>query len=332
MDKNFIASSTKYIPETTPVTLKEVNRVEILTLIDNYVDVLLESTDIVTRPPLSKGKQIPTDTLLAEHGLSLLVTVYQDKNKHSIILDAGYTEVGLMHNLEGLEVDLGSIEAVVLSHGHMDHTGALYAILDTMPRQMPLVVHPHAFLSHRYFKIDNNRKLRFPQTLIRSKLKDLGVEILDRKKPTLLADDTILVTGEVERVTSFEKGMPNAIMEQDGKLVKDPIADDQSLVILLKGKGLVVISGCAHSGIINTILCSRNLTGAEKVHAVLGGFHLSGSAFEPIIGETVLELKKFSPEVLVPMHCTGWKAIQRFSNEFPASFILNSVGSHFVLS
>jgi 7,8-dihydropterin-6-yl-methyl-4-(beta-D-ribofuranosyl)aminobenzene 5'-phosphate synthase len=136
----------------------------------------------------------------------------------------------------------------------------------------------------------------------------------------------------VERVTDFEKGLPNAQMERNGKIEKDLILDDQALVINLKGKGLVVIAGCSHAGIINTILYAGKITGVEKVHTVLGGFHLSGPIFEPIIEETIKEFKKMAPEVLVPMHCTGWKAIQRFSDEFPSSFVLNSVGSRFTLS
>ena len=113
---------------------------------------------------------------------------------------------------------------------------------------------------------------------------------------------------------------------------KDTIADDQSLVINMRGKGLAVISGCAHAGIINTVLHARKITGVERVHTVLGGFHLSGPLFEPIIEETIGELKKMAPEVIVPMHCTGWNAVNRFAQAFPDSFVLNSVGSLFNLS
>ncbi len=314
------------------VTLKEVDRVEILTIIENYVDVLLENTDVVTRPPHAKGGEIPTDTLLAEHGLSLLITTYQGQKRHRILFDTGYTKIGVPHNLELLEVDTKGIETIVLSHGHMDHTGSLYQLLDKIPNRIPLVFHPDAFMSPRYFGLDDGRRLLFPQTLVRADLEDRNVELLAKKTPTLLSDDSVIVTGEVERVTKFEKGLPNALMERGGKLEKDPISDDQALVINLKGKGLVVIGGCSHAGIINTILYARKMTGIEQVYAVLGGFHLSGPSFEPIIEETINELKKMGPEVLVPMHCTGWKAIHRFSEEFPSSFILNSVGSLYTLT
>jgi len=312
--------------------LRAVNRVEVLTVIDNYVDVLLTNTDVVTRPPLAKGGDIPSDALLAEHGLSLLVTVFEGEDSHKILFDTGYGQTGVPHNLTQLEVDLGEIEALVLSHGHMDHTGSLYEVLDRIEKPIPLVTHPDAFLSPRYFGLDDGRKLLFPQPLTRTKLKERAVELMENRAPTLIAEDMILVTGEVKRVTTFEKGLPNALVEKDGKLENDPISDDQALVIHLKKKGLVVISGCSHAGIINTALYAREIAETETIHAVLGGFHLSGPFFEQIIEDTIKELKQMKPEVVVPMHCTGWKAIQRFSEEFPDAFVLNSVGSKITLS
>jgi 7,8-dihydropterin-6-yl-methyl-4-(beta-D-ribofuranosyl)aminobenzene 5'-phosphate synthase len=141
-----------------------------------------------------------------------------------------------------------------------------------------------------------------------------------------------MVTGEVERTTTFEKGLPNALVERDGKMEPDTIPEDQSIVINLKGKGLVIISGCAHAGIVNTIRYAQQMSGISNVHAVLGGFHLTGAPFEPIIEQTLDELIMVAPEIIVPMHCTGWKAIQRFSEVFPAAFVLNSVGSKIALS
>ena len=314
------------------VSLKEIDRIESLTVIDNYVDVLLTNTQIVTRPPLSKGGDIPSDTLLAEHGLSLLVTVYQGEEKHTVLFDTGYSKIGVPHNLEQLKVDLNELEGIVLSHGHMDHTGALYAILDKIPGTIPLVFHPGAFDGPRFFGLADGRKLLFPQTLVKEELLKRNVALMERKTPTPLAHEGILVTGEVERITPFEKGLPNAVLERDGKIEKDPIMDDQALVVHLKGKGLVVIAGCSHAGIINTVLYAQKLTGIERVHTILGGFHLSGPHFEPIIEQTIGELKRINPEVLVPMHCTGWTAIQRMSQEFPDAFVLNSVGSTITLA
>lgn len=315
-----------------PVALKMVDHVEITTLIDNYVDLLLPPSDIVTRPPIIKAGKIMADTLLAEHGLSLLVTVYQGETKHTILFDTGYTKVGVLHNMEQLGIDLEAIEAIVLSHGHMDHTGSLYAILDHLPGPIPLVVHPGAFHHPRYTRGPDGSLRQWPQTLIRDDLEHTNAKVIESKTPILIADDLVMATGEVDRTTGFEKGFPNALMEKNGETVQDPIADDQSIVMNLSGKGLVVISGCAHAGIVNTVEFARKTTGEQKIYAVLGGFHLTGPFFEKIHDETIQELKKMKPEVVMPMHCTGWKAIQRFAQEFTSSFILSSVGSKVTLT
>lgn len=318
--------------ENASVSLKTVDRIEVTTLMDNYVDLLLPSTDTVIRPPLAKEGKINADTFLAEHGFSLLVTVYQGEDKYTILLDTGYTKVGVLHNMALLGVNIEDIEAVVLSHGHMDHTGTLHAILDKLSHTIPLVLHPGIFQYPRYTRRPDGATSIWPRTIVKEDLINKNVDIIESKTPVCLADDMIMVTGEVERTTPFEKGMPNALMEQDGELVHDPIIDDQSIAMNLNGKGLVVISGCAHAGIINTLMFAQKTTGQEKIHAVLGGFHLSGPFFEKFHDPTVDALKKIDPEVLIPMHCTGWKAIQRFQKEFPESFVLNSVGSKIMLS
>jgi 7,8-dihydropterin-6-yl-methyl-4-(beta-D-ribofuranosyl)aminobenzene 5'-phosphate synthase len=315
-----------------PESIQPVNRVEITVLMDNYVDVLLENTDVVARPVFRKGDEISRNTVVAEHGLSMLLRVSRGNESHSILFDTGYTEIGVPHNLKELEIDLSGIEAIVLSHGHMDHTGALYPILKKLSRPMPLVVHPWGFHSPRLLKWPDGRIDRFPDTLVKEDLKKQGCEILESQEPVSLAGGMILVTGEIERTTPFEKGFPLAKIIRDSELIPDPIRDDQAVVVHLRGKGLVVISGCAHSGIVNTVLYSRKITGIKPVYAILGGFHLSGPLFEPIIEETITSLMEIGPKVLVPMHCTGWKAINSFSESFPDAFILNSVGSKFVLS
>lgn len=311
--------------------LQTVDRVEILTLMDNYVDVLLGNKDRVTRPLHVRDGIIEENALLAEHGLSLLITVYRGKKTDTILFDTGYSAVGVLHNMAYLGIQPEDLKILVLSHGHMDHTGSLYPLIERMAKPMTLVVHPHAFVHPRYIQMPDGEKRQFPRTLVRDKLIKEGVDIQESTTPVAIADGMVLVTGEVERTTSFEKGMPNAFYIKDDKPIPDPIWDDQSLILNVKDKGLVVISGCSHAGIINTVLYAKKITGVETVYALMGGFHLSGSFFEKIIEETILEMLTLNPEVIVPMHCTGWTAIHRFSDAFPDAFVLNSVGTNIVL-
>ncbi len=163
-------------------------------------------------------------------------------------------------------------------------------------------------------------------------LKEEGAISIKSEKTSPIADGLICTTGEVERKTAFEKGFSWAEAKIDGNWIIDPFRDDQGLVVKVKGKGLVVISGCAHAGIINTVQYAKKITGTDKVHAVLGGFHLTGRIFEPIIQPTIDEMKKIKPDHIVPMHCTGWKAINRFAEEMPEQFMLNTVGTTYVFN
>ncbi len=310
--------------------IRPVERLEILVVVDNYVDLLLPDSRFISRMPVSTGQDIPRGTILAEHGLSLLISIITDNQRHSILFDTGYTDIFITNNMQMLKRDFSAIEAIVLSHFHMDHTGGLESVLRRCRRNIPIFVHPDAFVYPRYMELPNGETRFFPQTLIKEKNKKKGVDLIETEAPHLILNDLAIVTGQIDRVTDFEKGMPNTKIEREGRVEKDLILDDQAIVFHVKDKGIVVISGCAHSGIINTINYARKITGIDQVYAVIGGFHLSGPFFEPAIEPTISELKKLDLELLVPMHCTGWKAIKRMSDEFP-SFALSSVGARIVL-
>ncbi len=310
--------------------IQPVERVEILILVDNYVDVLLPGNEYVQRPALAKEGKIGTETLVAEHGLCLLITVHVDNESHSVLLDAGYNSFSVRHNCRLLDLTLDQVEAVVVSHGHMDHTGGLETLLEDAKKPLKVIVHPDAFLK-RHVDFPGKGRVTFPSVISRQNLKRLGAEVLKSVDPLCLANDTMLVTGSIPRVTSFEKGLPGALRESDGELVPDAIEDDQAIVVRLENRGLVVISGCAHSGIVNSVLRARDLTGESRVHAVLGGFHLTGPGTESLVSDTLTEMKAFAPEVIVPMHCTGAAAVRRIAEAFPDSFVTSSVGTKVVL-
>ncbi|WP_292378859.1 MBL fold metallo-hydrolase [Methanosarcina sp. UBA289] len=312
------------------LNIREADRLEVTVLVDNYTDMLVtESNDICKRPHLS----LP-HVFLAEHGLSCLIKVFSGVEEHTILMDAAVTPACFFNNAKLLKVDLSKLEAIILSHGHPDHFLGLVDLLkfihEKEGKEIPLFLHPEAFLERRI----NIPAVGVPSTmpaLEEAVLKASGAIPIKSKKPVPVADGLIYTTGEVERTTAFEKGFPWAEAKIDGNWVADPFRDDQGLVIKLKGKGLVVITGCAHAGIINTVQYAKKLTGMDKIHAVLGGFHLTGGIFDPLIQPTIDEMRRINPDYIIPMHCTGWKAINRFAEVMPEKFLLNTVGTTYVL-
>lgn len=305
--------------------LREADKLEVTILVDNYSDLLLlQSTEVIKRPMIP-----PPQAPLAEHGLSCLLRVYADSEEHVVLVDAGIAATCLFHNADLLKVDLSQVESVVLSHGHFDHFGGLPGVLNRTPEGTGLVLHPDAFLQRRLNVPTIPRPVEMP-ALDEEALTEAGAVLHRARKASTLASDLVLVTGEVERGTDFERGFPWAEAKIDGDWVVDPFHDDQGVAVKVKGKGLVVIGGCSHAGIINTVKHAQKAAQVDTVRAVLGGFHLTGPIFEPIIEPTIEAMKKIGPDYVVPMHCTGWKAINRFAKEMPGQFLLNSVGTTYV--
>lgn len=310
--------------------LREVDQVEILTLSDNYNDLTsLDSNETVTRAVPIKDMEVK-GSVLAEHGFSAVVKTAAGEETHEIFFDFGLSDVAVPYNVKSLGIDTSGIEAAVLSHGHMDHFGALVPVIESLPgKPVPLYAHPSAFKADRYLRIGDVR-IKFPPT-DRAAWERAGAEVVESAGPSLMAGDTILFLGEIERVTDFEKGMPNAYFEAGGEEHWDPIEDDTGIVINLRGKGLVVLSGCSHSGIVNTVAYARKVTGVDRLHLVMGGFHLTGPAFEAAIAPTIAGLKEMDPDFVVPTHCTGRKAIMAMEEAMPDKFLLNMSGTRLTL-
>ncbi len=305
--------------------MKEVDRVEVTILVDNYTDLLLlQGSKVVKRPVVP-----PPHAFLAEHGFSCLIKTADGTEENLLLMDVGISGTCLLHNAELLKVDLGKVEALILSHGHFDHFFGLNKVLNKVSKGIPLILHPEAFLNRRLNIAPLGVQVPLP-SLQENSLKEAGVEIRKIKEDSTLASRRVLVLGEVERGIEFEKGFPWAEAEINGSWVKDPFPDDRGVAVKMKNKGLVVIGGCSHAGIINTVKHAQKVAGEDKVHAVLGGFHLTGPIFDPIIKPTIEEMKKIGPQFVVPTHCTGWKAINEFAREMPDQFLLNSVGTTYV--
>lgn len=311
--------------------LPAVDRVEILTVLDLSLDLLMAGSDTVRRVDIAGTLGEGRSTLRAEHGFSSLVTVVQGDRKASFLFDAGMTKDSLLHNIDVLEVRPTDLQAIVLSHGHVDHVAGLMGLLSrTGRRRLPLVLHPDAFL-HRKIVLPDGREIVLPPP-DRTGIEQEGVEILEERGTSLLLGGLALVTGQIARTTEFEKGFPGHYAEVEGRWQPDPlIHDDQAVVLNVREKGLVVLSGCGHAGIVNVLRHATAVTGVERVHAVLGGFHLTGRVFEPLITPTVEALRRIAPKLIVPSHCTGWKATHEIARALPDAFVPNSVGTTFLI-
>jgi 7,8-dihydropterin-6-yl-methyl-4-(beta-D-ribofuranosyl)aminobenzene 5'-phosphate synthase len=312
------------------ISLKAVDRVEILSVMDNSIDVLMASTPLARRLKRDRDA-LSKPQLRAEHGVSMLVTTYEEDKKDSFLFDTGVTIDGVLHNMDVLEIKGNELHAVVLSHGHTDHTRGLMGFIKRYGRpRVPIVLHPDAYLKRKNVQPDGHESEHIPPS--RRDLEAEDVEIIEEREPTMVIGGRALVTGQISRTTPFEKGSPAQVAWIDGKWQPDPwIHDDQAIVLNVKNRGLVVLTGCGHAGVVNTLKCARELTGVNQVHAVIGGFHLTGPTFEPIISPTIQALKEFNPSVIVPQHCTGWKAMHLIAREFPTAFIPNSVGTTMVI-
>ena len=323
------------------IPLQPIDAVTISILADNLFDGLLTDQGPAKRPMLGpKMPRVSTplmlggdtfDAILAQHGFSAMVELTQNGREHHVLFDTGSTPDGMVENMRMLGHSPGNIETVVLSHGHFDHTTGLDGLARTLGRaNLPLMIHPE-FWNRRRLVIPGRDPFELPTTS-KFALQGVGFEIVEDRQPSFLLDGALLVTGEVDRTTAFEQGMPGQQALRSGEWEWDPlILDDQAILLNVRDKGLVVLTGCGHAGIINIVRYARKLTGIQQVYAIIGGFHLGGMTPEPIIQQTCAALADFDPAVIVPTHCTGFRAIHRLADLLPDAFIQSSVGTRFEL-
>jgi 7,8-dihydropterin-6-yl-methyl-4-(beta-D-ribofuranosyl)aminobenzene 5'-phosphate synthase len=322
-----------------PIHLEPVDEVVVTTLMDNTFDALLGAAPGVERASFSAGVAAAPQFeggatavgLLAEHGFAALVTVRRGDRSSTVLFDTGLSPYGLTTNAERLGVDWSAVQGVVLSHGHFDHAGG-FAGLAKATTTLPMTVHPGIWTQRRLAPPGVDPTLL--PTLSRRALESEGFEVIERRQPSLLLDGCVLITGEIDRVTDFERGMPPAHQALvDGAWVHDPLVlDDQALVVHVRDRGLVVLTGCGHGGAVNIARHALRLTGVPRLHALLGGLHLGGPAFEPIITPTVSALSALAPALVVPGHCTGWKAQHALAAAMPDAWVPGSVGTRYTVT
>jgi 7,8-dihydropterin-6-yl-methyl-4-(beta-D-ribofuranosyl)aminobenzene 5'-phosphate synthase len=323
------------------ITLEPVDGVEVTTLMDNSSDALLPDEGLVRRwglagtagplPVVPNGMALggrAVDFLRAEHGFSAMVDVRRGDRTRRVLFDTGISPDGLVGNIDRLGLPADSFEAIVFSHGHFDHVMGLDGLARRLgPRHLPVLLHPDFWLRRRI--VGPDRTFEFP-TPSRSAVEGAGFTVVEDRQPSFLLDGALLVTGEVDRTTDFETGMPSGHQAWlDGEWRHDRLVhDDQAIVVNLRDKGLVVLTGCGHSGVVNIVRYAKRLTGVDTVHAVLGGLHLRGGA---VVGRTVAALAEEGPAVVVPAHCTSFGAQHALADGLPGVFRPNAVGTRFAL-
>jgi 7,8-dihydropterin-6-yl-methyl-4-(beta-D-ribofuranosyl)aminobenzene 5'-phosphate synthase len=305
--------------------LTEVDRVEVTVVIDNFLDVLMAGEEGVVR---YGGRDFGApEQLVAEHGFSALVSVERDGDRRTVLYDAGLTPNAVAGNLDVLQVPVSDLRAIVISHGHADHHGGLEGLVRRRGRsRLPLVIHPDAWRDRRV-AFPSGGELRLPPPN-RHDLEAEGLEVVEERAHSLLLDGAVLVSGQVDRVTKFETGFPIHEMRDGDRWRPDPmIRDDQALVLNVRDRGLVIISGCSHAGVINVLLHAQRLTGETRIAGLIGGLHLTGGLFEARIEPTVQALRAAGIGRILPAHCSGWRAVHAIARAMPEAFVQSAVGT-----
>ncbi len=259
---------------------------------------------------------------LAEWGLSMLIEADDTK----ILFDTG-AGLAAIHNAQIMDIDFASVDKIVISHGHHDHTGGLEEVLIRMDKEVEVVAHPDIWAA-KYSKYRDRPEHYIGLPFRRELLENFGAKFNLTSKPVRISEH-ISTIGEVPMITSYEKIENSFFIKDGGKLKPDTLADDLGMVIDTDF-GLVVILGCAHRGMVNTLKQAKKITGKENIYAAIGGTHLINSEMERWV-RTAADLKEMGVQYLGVSHCTGFEASAYLAQEFGDRFFLNNSGSKWTL-
>lgn len=304
---------------------REIEQLTLTFVTDNYCDTVRRDG------PIGKiFRTAPGRAIQAEHGLSYVIETIAEGIRGTLMFDFGVSPQTVMNNLVLLGINVAGLQAFCLSHGHFDHWGGLAGLLKaychTMPADTPLYVGDEVFAQR--FSQRPSEDIHDLGSLNREAIEGLKkIAIIDVKGPVEIILGACL-TGKIERTTPYEKVAPTLFVMREGSIQEDDFRGELAVVCNVKGKGLVVISGCAHVGIVNTVRHAQKMSGINRVHAVIGGFHLVNAEPE-IIGKTIADIQAINPDYIIPTHCTGFEAMAAFQGKMPEQFILNTAGASY---
>ena len=320
------------------MALEAADRVEIRILVDNATDMLSSNPPFVESESgylNRRGFKVNSARCLccAAHGLSCLITAHRGDKSHTVLFDSGPEDYAFERNVTRLGADLGTVESIVLSHGHWDHAGAMLLALGMIrghngAREVPFYAHPGMFVT-RGVRQPNGTVRRMDDVPSVVDLTDFGARVIATTEPQAFLDGLFYVSGEIPRVTGFERGYPGQMRRTaEGWEPDELLLDERWLAVNVAGMGLVVFSACSHAGIVNVCRHARATFPQLPIHCVMGGLHLSGPN-EAVIPQTVDGLKEFGIKVIAAGHCTGWRAMTALSNAFGGALAPTAVGKAF---
>jgi 7,8-dihydropterin-6-yl-methyl-4-(beta-D-ribofuranosyl)aminobenzene 5'-phosphate synthase len=323
--------------------LQPVDSLEFVVLVDNVTDSLSSvprfvETEFAGLTRRRQGNWVLAGSCLccAAHGLSCLITVRKGGETRSLLFDAGPEDRTLEQNVSRLGVDLGSVQAIVLSHGHWDHGGAMLRALQLIRDrngggEVPYYAHPDMFRT-RATKRANGSMLLMEDVPSIQALSAYGARVINTTEPQFVIDGMAYVSGEIPRVTSYERGLKGQhrrTLDGAGWELDELIMDERFVAVNVAGKGIVLFTACSHAGVINVLEHARTCFGNVPFLGVVGGLHLSGSN-ESIIPQTVEGLREFGLAVIAAGHCTGWRAMTALANAFgDGALVPLAVGKRF---